>query len=233
MLAALGFEFLDAKQNKLEPIGENLLNIHKISTENANSALQDCHFTIACDVQNPLYGKNGAAFVYAKQKGASDADIVMLDQGLQNFAAVMQKDFSNDIASFAGAGAAGGLAAGFQSFLNSTFKPGIDIVFEVLTLEDKIKNVDIVITGEGALDAQSLEGKLPIGIATLALKHNKIAIALAGSVKAVDAAYDKGLTAAFSILDGPKSLDEAIAQSQELIYKKTVALFQLIKALKS
>lgn len=160
MLSALGYEFLDEFENILKPIGENLIKIAKINDKNVLKELKNCNFKIACDVKNPLYGENGAAYVYARQKGANDDEIKMLDLGLKNFAKVCEKYLAKDYSQFQGCGAAGGLGFGFKAFLNAEFESGFSYIKNLLNLEELIKNSDLIITGEGAFDNQSLMGKV-------------------------------------------------------------------------
>ena len=233
MLKALGFDFLDKKYNSLKPIGFSLNHIHSICPKNVKPELKDCNFLVACDVNNPLFGKNGAAFVYAGQKGASQSEIKILDQGLKNFAEVVRKK-SNISNIVSGVGSAGGLGFAFQQFLNAELKPGVDILFEKICIEDKIKSADIIITGEGKMDFQTVMGKAPIGLAKICKKYNKTVIALVGNMTddAVKT-HSYGITSIFSIIDSPISLDQAIQTSntKRLISKSVKEIFRLIKKL--
>ncbi|MGB2551567.1 glycerate kinase [Campylobacter sp. MOP51] len=211
MLSALGYEFYDEFGNLLEGIGENLIKITKISEKNVMPELKECEFLIACDVDNPLFGKNGAAYVYGPQKGADEKMVKELDAGLISFASATSEHFSSEFWNFKGAGAAGGLGFGFVSYLNAKLKPGIDIITEEIRLEDEVRKADLVITGEGRLDFQSSMGKTPTGVAKMAKKYNKPVVALAGCV--MDCASncnESGIDAFFSILNEPLSLEEAM-----------------------
>ncbi|GKZ03073.1 glycerate kinase [Paraclostridium bifermentans] len=168
MLQALGFEFYDENDNLVELGGKVLNQIKRIKTDNKLKELDDCNFKIACDVNNPLYGENGAAYIYGPQKGATKEIVKELDKGLKNFAEVVKKDLGKDIAHIEGAGAAGGLGFGFLGFLNSKLESGIKIILDEIKLEEVVKDADIVITGEGRLDNQTAMGKAPIGVAKLA-----------------------------------------------------------------
>lgn len=168
MLQALGFEFYD-KNNKLVGLGGKVLNeIRHIKIENRLKELDECKFKIACDVNNPLFGKNGAAYIYGSQKGATSEIIEELDNGLRNFSKVVKNYLSKDVANVEGAGAAGGLGFAFLAFLNSKLESGIKIILEEIKLEEELKDADFVITGEGRLDNQTAMGKAPIGVAKLA-----------------------------------------------------------------
>ncbi|MFC2491938.1 MAG: glycerate kinase [Campylobacter curvus] len=211
MLSALGFEFYDKNGDILAGIGENLTKISKISTQNSLKELKQCEFLIACDVDNPLFGKNGAAYVYAPQKGADGRMVKELDDGLKSFANAVKTHFGTEHYKLKGAGAAGGLGFGFVSFLNAKLRPGIDIITDEIGLEDEIKKADLVITGEGKMDFQSSMGKTPTGVAKLAKKHKKPVIALAGCVcEGAQECNKSGIDAFFCILNEPISLEEAM-----------------------
>lgn len=235
MLAAMGYQFMDKDSNVLTPIGSSLNNISYIDYSNVRKELKECKFLIACDVDNPFYGPRGAANVYAKQKGATPEQIITLDQGLQNFATVIERELKIDVAHLQGSGAAGGLGGGFRAFLGGELRPGIEIIFEKLDLIHNIEWADIIITGEGRLDFQTVMGKAPIGVAKLAKEHNKIVIALAGNVQDdAISAHDHGITSMFSIIDSPMSLDEAMdtKNAKRLVKKSVKEIFNLINALK-
>ncbi|WP_169755256.1 glycerate kinase family protein [Campylobacter curvus] len=211
MLSALGFEFYDKNGGLLAGIGENLAKISKISTQNSLKELKQCEFLIACDVDNPLFGKNGAAYVYAPQKGADGRIVKELDDGLKSFANTVKTHFGTEHYKLKGAGAAGGLGFGFVSFLNAKLRPGIDIITDEIGLEDEIKKADLVITGEGKMDLQSSMGKTPTGVAKLAKKYKKPVIALAGCVcEGAQECNKSGIDAFFCILNEPISLEEAM-----------------------
>ncbi|WP_169752543.1 glycerate kinase family protein [Campylobacter mucosalis] len=237
MLSALGFEFFDEEGNLLEPNGENLVKISKFSDSNALKELSECEFLIACDVDNPLFGKNGAAYVYGAQKGADRDMIKQLDVGLISFASVVETQTGKVYWGLKGAGAAGGLGYGFISFLNAKLKPGIEIITEEIGLEDEIKRADLIITGEGRLDFQSSMGKTPTGISKLAKKYSKPVIALAGSVsECASGCNDAGIDAFFSIQNEPTSLENAMkkgvaSENLKRVANQAVRLFMLGKGL--
>ena len=232
MLSALGYIFLDENGNELFPNGENLMKIRDINQSNIEKDLLECKFLVACDVDNPFYGENGAAYVYAKQKGATDTNIKDLDDGLINFSKVIFDKMKVDISEISGAGAAGGLGGAFLSFLNSELKSGIDIIIEKINLEEVIKNADYVITGEGRLDFQSAMGKTPVGVSKLAKKYNIPVIAIGGSVADdIDNIYECGITTVFSIIDSPMTLAEAMntKNAEKLVEKTAEQIFRLIE----
>ena len=232
MLSALGYTFLDENGNELEPNGENLINIRSFKDDKAMKELSEAKFLIACDVDNPFYGTNGAAHVYGKQKGATGDIIKILDDGMRNFSNVIEKIKKTDISNISGSGAAGGLGGAFTAFFNSELKPGIDIITEKIELENKINGSDYVITGEGRIDFQSAMGKTPSGVAKLAKKYGIPVIAIGGSVDdEIGNIYDCGITAAFSIIDSPMTLGEAMdtKNAQRLVEKTAEQIFRLIK----
>ncbi len=232
MLSALGYVFLDENGNELEPNGENLINIRSFKDDKVMKEVSEAKFLIACDVDNPFYGPNGAAYVYGKQKGATNDIIKILDEGMINFSNVIKKIRKTDISNISGSGAAGGLGGAFTAFFNSELKPGIDIITEKIELENKINGSDYVITGEGRIDFQSAMGKTPSGVAKLAKKYGIPVIAIGGSVDdEIGDIYDCGITAAFSIIDSPMTLDEAMdtENAQRLVEKTAEQIFRLIK----
>lgn len=236
MLQALGFEFYDENDNLVGLGGKVLNQIKRINTENKLKELDECNFKIACDVNNPLYGENGAAYIYGPQKGATKEIVKELDKGLKNFAEVVKKDLGKDIAHIEGAGAAGGLGFGFLGFLNSKLESGIKIILDEIKLEEVVKDADLVITGEGRLDNQTAMGKAPIGVAKLAKKHGAKVIAIAGCTTP-DAVKcnEEGIDAYFSIVNKAMTIDEAMKKenaTQNMI-ETTIQIFNLIKAVKN
>ena len=211
MLSALGFNFYDKNGILLEGKGEDLAKICEFSDENVSKELRECEFLIACDVDNPLYGTNGAAHVYAPQKGANGRMVKELDDGLKHFASLVKEKNGTKFHTQKGAGAAGGLGFAFVAFLGAKLRPGIEIITQTIALEDEIKKADLVITGEGRMDFQSSMGKTPTGVAKLAKKHNKPVVALAGCVqKCAKDCHKNGIDAYFCILNEPVSLEEAM-----------------------
>ena len=180
MLNALGVKFFDEFSQELKPIGRNLISIKTIDLSKFEKRLLECQFTIACDVNNPLYGFNGAAYVYATQKGANLEEIKILDKGLKNFSNITKMMFDLDNSKIPGAGAAGGLGYALLTYLNAKLKPGINMVFDYLNIENIILDIDLIITGEGKIDIQSKMGKVLSGIGNLGKKYDKEIIALGG-----------------------------------------------------
>ena len=180
ILSAMGFQFADEKGDHLPVNGENLLLIKKIIPPSFVSPVK---FEVACDVQNVLYGRNGAAYVYAPQKGADEKQVVLLDHGLKNLADVIQSQTGKDISDIPGTGAAGGIAAGLLPFFDVEMKNGIELIIAASNVEEHFPNADLVVTGEGKIDNQSGSGKVVGHIATLAKKYGLDCIAFCGSAE--------------------------------------------------
>lgn len=207
MLAALGYEFLDGNGDPIALGAKGLKDLHKISADNVIPELKECSFHIACDVTNPLCGERGCSAVYGPQKGATPEMIKEMDCWLENYAALSggaDKDYP-------GAGAAGGLGFAFLAFTNAQLKLGIKIVLDEINIESDIKTADIVVTGEGRLDSQTVMGKAPIGVAELAKKYGKKVIAFSGCVtEGAEACNDHGIDAFFPVLRAVTTLEEAL-----------------------
>ena len=238
MLRALGFKFKDANGVELAGEGEDLIKLATIDCTSVLPHIKECEFLIACDVDNPLFGENGAAYIYAPQKGADAAIVKQLDAGLINFASVVSKHLGRELWNSPGAGAAGGLGFGFVSFLNATLKPGIDIITEEIGLDRDMKDADLVITGEGRLDFQSSMGKTPCGVAKIAAHYGVPVIALAGGISpCAGGCNERGIGAFFCILNEPMSLERAMekeiaTQNLARVAEQAVRLFMLGRSAK-
>ncbi len=211
MLRALGYDFLDANGNAIPLGAKGLEQLHTISCEHVLPELSECRFRIACDVTNPLCGPSGCSAVYGPQKGATPATIEQMDQWLDHYAALASTVSDTASSKYPGAGAAGGLGFAFLAFTNAALESGIQIVLDETKLEEHIRSADLVITGEGRLDSQTVMGKAPIGVARLAKKHNKPVLAFSGCVSD-DAAVcnEHGIDAFFPIVPGVVTLEEAL-----------------------
>jgi glycerate kinase len=221
-LSALGARFLEATGKVLAPGGAALNGLHSIDLSNLDERLKSSRFTALCDVTNPLFGENGAAFIYAPQKGASEEDVKVLDSGLRRLAAVAAQTLGQDGSSRPGAGAAGGVGFGLMMFLNAHFKSGIEVVLQAARFEEKLQGADLVLTGEGALDAQTLSGKAVAGMCRSAQKQKVPVIALGGKVSlSSDDQSTLGLLSAFPLPDAPMSLEECITRADELLENVT------------
>jgi glycerate kinase len=225
MAAALGYEFLTSDGEDLEAIPGNLLALIRIVRENA---LEMPEIVAACDVQNPLLGPRGAARVFGPQKGANEMDVVALEEGLLNLADLVAGDLECDFRETPGAGAAGGIAFGLMSFCGAKICSGFDLLAETLRLEERIAACDLVITGEGRIDGQTLEGKGPAGVALLARKQGKPVLAFAGSI-AESAAVGSLFDALCAIIDEPVSLDTAMARGAEYLTRSARRAARLLK----
>jgi glycerate 2-kinase len=235
MLESLGYRFYDKDNQVLRGIGESLIKVARIDDAEKLPELKECRFTILCDVDNPFYGKLGAAHVYGRQKGADEGIIQALDQGLKHLSNIIIQFLNKDVSLLKGAGAAGGLGGGFSAFLNGELLPGVDVIFDKINIEEKLKDADFLITGEGKMDFQSVMGKVPDGVSQLGKKFDIPVIGIGGSI--MDEAYqlhERGVTALFSIMNSPMSLLEAMENERatQLVENNTRELFRLIKRLK-
>lgn len=208
---ALGVKFLDKSGESIEPTGKGLASLHKIDNSTIDKRILSSEIKVMCDVNNPLYGKNGAAYVYAKQKGANDEMINVLDDNLRHFSQIVEKTYKKDISKVPGSGAAGGLGAGLMVFLNGALVSGFSTISDILSLEGYIKSSDLIITGEGRIDSQSLNGKVVIEVSKIAQKYQKPVIAFVGSYEGdLSSFHALGLTSVFSILHSPINLEDAL-----------------------
>lgn len=212
MLMALGYEFLDCDGRAISYGIKELDRIAYINAERRLAGIEHCNFQIACDVKNPLCGGNGAVYVYGKQKGVREQDMPALDEKMKHFARITSEFVGRDYSCVDGAGAAGGLGFAFLSYLpNVQLKPGIEVVINAIGLEGELRDADIVVTGEGRLDTQTVMGKAPAGVAELAKKYGCKVIAFAGSVtEDAIVCNEKGIDAFFPIVRGATTLEEAM-----------------------
>ncbi len=185
MAQALGVRLLDKQGSELPPGGAALLNLSRIDVSNLDPRLKHVKVTIACDVTNPLCGRNGASAVFGPQKGAKPADVKLLDRALDRFARIVRRDLGKNVRSIPGAGAAGGLGAGCLAFLNAELKPGIELVLDTVGFDRMLSKARLVVTGEGCLDRQTLMGKAPAGVAKRAKKAGLRCVAIGGGIQAV------------------------------------------------
>lgn len=234
MLQALGFGLLDKNGEQVALGARGLEDIARITDENVLTELRKCSFRIACDVTNPLCGEQGCSAVYGPQKGATKEMIARMDAWLAHFAEISQETFENADANQPGTGAAGGLGFAFLSFLNARLQSGITIVLGETRLEDYIKDADLVVTGEGRLDSQTVMGKAPAGVAELAQKHGKKVIAFSGCVtEDATVCNEHGIGAFFPILRTVVPLAEAMnAETARKNMEATAEqVFRLVKML--
>lgn len=211
MLKALGVRFLDENGEDAGEGGQALAKIARIDVSGMNPLLKECHIQVACDVNNPLCGKNGSTYVYGPQKGVTEDMKKTLDEAMAHFARVTSETLENDYMNTPGAGAAGGLGYAFLAYTGAALTPGIELILDAVGLEEELSSADVVVTGEGRLDFQTAMGKAPVGVARLAKKYNAKVIAFAGSVtKEATACNKEGIDAFFPILRSVCTLAEAM-----------------------
>lgn len=210
MMSALGVRFLDAQGRGLEGCGGNLDRIMSIDVGGLDEALYGCRFSVACDVSNPLTGENGAPRIFGPQKGASPSMVEELEKGMCNYARVLNTYAGRDVASLPGAGAAGGVGAAMTAFFCAGLLPGAELMLDTIGFDRIIEGADLIITGEGRLDGQTLMGKTPFGILRAAKKHNIPVIAVGGSVENRDALLDSGFVGVYSVTPEGMSIEEAM-----------------------
>lgn len=218
LLQALGVRLLDRQGQALGSGGAALAMLASLDVTALHPRLAEVEVVIAADVDNPLCGPQGASQIFGPQKGASPEQVRQLDAALAHFATVTAATLGRDVREQPGAGAAGGVGFAALAFLQATFRPGIEVVAELVGLDDALIDADLAVTGEGRLDGQTLRGKTPAGVLRLAQRHGVPVVAVAGSLgEGYDALYEQGLAAAFSLVPGPLSLEEALAQAEVLL----------------
>ena len=233
MAAALGVQFFDKDGNSFIPTGETLDKITALNTENTDILLKDVEITAMCDIDNPLYGKNGAAYIFAPQKGADSEMVAVLDEKLKYIASFTEKQTGNNYYDIKGAGAAGGMGFGVCAFLGGSLKPGVNLILETIGFENQLSDTDLIITGEGRLDSQSLSGKAVIGISRIAQKYNVPVIAVVGSVADdVSPVYTQGVTAVFTTNTQPVPFEIAAANTGRNLEFTVENIRRMIAAIK-
>lgn len=229
MAHALGYRFLSAENEILEPIGQNLDKIVKIQRDQLDPRLKETSVVVVCDVQNTLYGENGAAYVFGPQKGATPQQVKSLDEGLHHLSQIVQTDLQKDTAHLAGAGGGGGLGYGLAVFTNARLENGIDYLLEKMNIDHFLQKVDLCITGEGQIDFQITYGKALHGVAMHAKRYHVPVLAIAGSIgPGADEAYNIGINAFTSLVPGPMSLQEAMSSSETLLQEATTRLLRTL-----
>ena len=220
MAEALGAKFYDGAENQLKPIGQNLKSIERIDVRNLHPRIKEVSVVAICDVSNPFYGIQGAAHIFGPQKGASPEVVKFLDDGLVNFASVVKRQFGLDI-NFPGAGAGGGLGGGAKIFFNIEFRSGIEFIMDFIGLETLVRGSDLIITGEGKMDEQTLSGKVVKGVADLSRKHSKHLIVVVGKNElSEDKTRALGVNKVVTLLDGKTAESDAFQNTYALIKKR-------------
>lgn len=233
MLTALGYRFYDNAGNQISGNGGNLSKICKIDSSGAMPELQDVSFVVACDVDNPFCGNNGAAFVFAPQKGADNAAAAELDKGLSDFASVIREYNGTDVVNVPGAGAAGGLGGAFLAFLDAKLVRGIDMLLDAIDFDNIIKGADLIITGEGKIDCQTFCGKTPLGVLQRARKQNIPVMALCGKAELPESGKeDMGFTAVVRVTPPDMPLEVALSASVAYSNVRNAACSALRKFIK-
>lgn len=230
--AALGVRFCDKNGKEFVPTGKALADIDHIDASQAKAKLDGVTLTVMCDVENPLCGPNGAAHVFGPQKGADEAMVERLDRGLDHLAQVVERDLGMSVAQIPGAGAAGGMGAGCMAFLGAELKSGIECVLDTVGFDGLLEGADLVITGEGRIDSQSVQGKVISGIARRTKPREVPLLALVGGIaEDAGAGYDLGVTAMFSI-DRSAQDFRAYADKSALYYQRTLEdILRLLRAM--
>lgn len=231
MAAALGVKFKDEQDQKFIPTGGTLSKIYKIDMNNIYPKIKDIEFISMCDVDNPLCGRLGASAVFAPQKGADEDMVKLLDEGLAHLAKIIKRDLLHiEVKDIKGAGAAGGLGAGSIAFLQSKLTKGIDVVLDTINFDELVSKADIVFTGEGKFDSQSLHGKVVMGVANRSQKYKTPVIVVTGAIgENIQEAYNKGITAIFSINKEPMEFSKSALKSKENMILTMENILRLLK----
>lgn len=230
MAAALGVKFKDEQDQEFIPTGGTLSQIYKIDMNNIYPKIKDVEFISMCDVDNPLCGKLGASAVFAPQKGADEDMVKLLDEGLAHLAKIIKRDLHIEVKDIKGAGAAGGLGAGSIAFLQSKLTKGIDVILDTINFDELVSKADIVFTGEGKFDSQSLHGKVVMGVANRSQKYKTPVIVVTGAIgENIQEAYNKGITAIFSINKEPMEFSKSALKSKENMILTMENILRLLK----
>ena len=230
MAAVLGVKFKDEQDQEFIPTGGTLSQIYKIDMNNIYSKIKDIEFISMCDVDNPLCGKLGASAVFAPQKGADEDMVRLLDEGLAHLAKIIKRDLHIEVKDIKGAGAAGGLGAGSIAFLQSKLTKGIDVILDTIKFDELVSKADIVFTGEGKFDSQSLHGKVVMGVANRSQKYKTPVIVVTGAIgENIQEAYNKGITAIFSINKEPMEFSKSALKSKENMILTMGNILRLLK----
>ncbi|MEM5017514.1 glycerate kinase [Metabacillus indicus] len=230
MARALGALFLDDQKKEIGHGGGALAELAEIDVSGLMPELSKVKIEVACDVDNPLTGPNGASAIFGPQKGATAESAAILDRNLAHFASLLKQTTGADVAQTKGAGAAGGLGAGLMAFLNAELKSGVDIVLNTVNLKQHMSDADLVITGEGRIDGQTIHGKTPAGVSRLAKEHGIPVIALAGSIgEGYESVYEAGIGAVFSIVPGIVTLGEALIKGPQYVEQTVANIGHILK----
>lgn len=229
-LAALGVRFLDGGGRELPPSGGNLIHIRAIDSSGLHPDIHGCKFTLICDVKNPLVGKNGATHVFGGQKGATASMLEELERGMLQYASVVEREFAADIRNIPGGGAAGGIGAALHFFLGAEIKPGIETILDMLHFDELLDGADLVITGEGRLDGQSVYGKVLSGVGRRCREKNIPAVALVGAIgENASDIYEYGIDAVFTAVSSVVDEEEIQKSAAQMLENAAERMFRFIK----
>lgn len=229
-MQALGVSFLDKNGQKIWGCGENLAFVDHIDVSGLHPAAAQTRFTVMCDVTNPLLGAHGATYTFGRQKGADDAMLAQLEQGMTQYAAAVQTALSCDNAALPGAGAAGGLGFALMTFLHAQAQPGIEAVLDLLDFDRALDGVDLVITGEGRMDWQSAFGKVPSGVGKRCKKAGVPAVAIVGGLlEGYEAIYDCGIQSVVTTINCAMSIEDAMENSRTLYLDAARRLLRMVR----
>ena len=228
--SALGIRFLDQDGNVLEGRGEDLEKVAHIDMSGLDPAVQKAHFTVMCDVTNPLCGPDGATYTFGKQKGGTPEILDRLEKGMQNYRDVIIREFGVNPDEIQGSGAAGGLGTALKVFLHAEMKSGIETVLDLIDFDARLEGVDLVVTGEGRTDWQSCFGKVMQGVGDRSAKHQVPVAALCGGLGPdYEKIYAHGISSIMTTVDGPMPLKDALDNATELYYKGAIRMFRFIQ----
>lgn len=230
MLSALGVQFTDANGKLLHMHGDNLAHIAQIDTTNLDTRLKEVTFKVACDVNNPLLGEHGATYIYGPQKGADMKMIQKLDFAMSHYHDKIKICTGKSVNQVPGSGAAGGMGAALLAFFDTTLTKGIDIVFDITNFHQRIKDADLVITGEGRMDYQTIFGKTPVGVALAAKQYHIPVIAICGSLgENYQHVYHFGIDSAYSIISSPSTLEDVLQNSEQNLLNTATDIARILK----
>lgn len=230
--AAVGVKFYDKDGKEFIPVGGTLKDISKIDLSQRSGLISDIEIVTMCDIDNPMFGTNGAAYIFGPQKGADKDMVVELDKGLRNLCDVIKKDLGIDLQNVPGGGAAGAMGAGMIAFFDSKLQMGIETVLDTVGFDQVIEDADMIFTGEGKIDTQSLRGKVVIGVAKRAKKKNvPVTVIVGGADAGIDEAYEMGVSSIFTINRLPQDFAESRTKSKENMEATMDNILRLIKSI--
>ena len=230
-MRALGIRFLDSEGQELEGRGRDLIRVSEIDMSGLHPSVSQAHFTVMCDVTNPLTGPDGATYTFGKQKGGTPEILDQLEKGMVHYASLIREKLGIDVDKIAGSGAAGGLGAAFCVFLNAALKSGIDAVLDLIHFDSLLEGVDLVITGEGRMDWQSAFGKVPSGVGKRCKARNIPVVAIVGGMgERAETIFDYGVDSIITTINGAMDINEALERAEELYISAALRAMRMLKA---